>query len=199
MATTLRIVEGIPDSYPQVVEPAPLADSQIEKLAINAWQRVEAYIATRWNSRSVEYIAEGPGEWYPKLAPTTISTVEVWRNYQWETTTLNPDPLGGYELPGEGPYRFTGVVGSTNEPPRAVKNAVFRLFEYFLAVDETPRSQRVTRTFKTDQEPYVEPEYGQWSYRTAEREFHNPQWVARALQYSGAADLLRPYRKLGTL
>ncbi len=202
MAVTLRITEGEPDNYPRIVfqdDPTVEMDPepQIRKTVTAAWQRVESYIAHRWNSRSVVYIAEGPGDWHPNLSPTTITTVEVWRDNAWTTETLDPTPLGGYVLDGEGPYRFTGTVGSANEPPRAVKDAVFRLVQYFLAVDDTPPEHRIVSTLKTDQDPYYQPHHIEHSLRELEIERPNPQWIARALQYSGAADLLRPYRKLG--
>jgi len=202
MAVTLRITEGEPENYPRIViddDPTVEMDPepQIRKIVTAAWQRVETYIAHRWNSRSVEYIAEGPGEWHPKLSPSTISTVEIWRDSAWVAVTLEPTPLGGYVLEGVGPYRFTGTVGSLNEPPRAVKDAVFRLVQYFKTVDDMPPEHRIVGSFKTDQEPYYQPHDLEHSLRAVEIERANPHWVARAMQYSGAADLLRPYRKLG--
>lgn len=202
MAVTLRITEGEPDYYPRIVfedDPSVEMDHepQIRKVVAAAWQRIEGYIAHRWNERSVEYIVEGPGEWHPPLAPSTISTVELWRDNAWESVTLDPTPLGGYVLDCESFYRFSGTVGSENEPPRAVKDAVFRLAQYFLAVDETPPEHRIISTLKTDQAPYYQPGKINHSLRELEVERPNPQWIARALQYSGAADLLRPYRKLG--
>ncbi|GJL93393.1 hypothetical protein [Hyphococcus sp.] len=202
MSVTLRITEGEPDNYPQIVfgddptvEITP--EPKIRKIVTTAWQRIESYIAHRWNTRTVEYIAEGCGEWHPPLSPTTLSTSEIWQGCAWVAVTLEPTPLGGYVLDGEGPYRFTGTVGSLNEPPRAVKDAVFRLVQYFLAVDETPPAHRVVGSFKTDQEPFYQPGEALPSLREMEIERPNPHWIARALQYSGAADLLRPYRKMG--
>lgn len=202
MAVTLRIDEGEPDTYPRIViedDPAIAIDPepQIRKTVAAAWQRVESYIAHRWNSRSVVYIAEGPGDWRADLSPSTIANVEVWRDNAWVAETLDPAPLGGYGLDSEGPYRFTGTVGSASEPPRAVKEAVFRLVQYFRAVDETPPEHRIVSSLKTDQAPYYQPHDATHSLRELDIERPNAQWIARALQYSGAADLLRPYRKLG--
>lgn len=202
MAVTLRITEGEPDNYPRIVlqdDPTVEMDPepQIRKIVTAAWQRIESYIAHRWNTRTVEYIAEGPGEWHPKLSPSTISTVEIWRDAAWTAVTLEATPLGGYVLDGEGPYRFTGTVGSLNEPPRAVKDAVFRLVQYFIAIDETPPEHRIVSSLKTDQAPYYQPHSLEHSLRELEIERPNAMWIARALQNSGAADLLRPYRKLG--
>lgn len=198
MSATLRITEGEPESYPQVTDPIPSTDTPVEKVVTAAWQRVESYIAHRWNSRSVEYIVEGPGEWQPRLSPTTITTTEVWSGGEWDAVTLDPDPLGGYVLENE-TYRFTGTLGSENEPPRAVKEAVFRLVEYFLAIKETPPKERFMKSFGYESRPddplgglhNPGPDQG------VNFERHNAQWIPRALQYSGAADLLRPYRKLG--
>ncbi len=202
MATTIRITEGEPDNYPRIVlhdDPTVEQDPEpsIRKVVITAWQRVECYISHRWNTRTVEYIVEGEGDWSPDLSPTTISTIEVWRGNTWVTTTLNPTPLGGYTLEGDCTYRLTGTVGSVDEPPRAVKDAVFRLVQYFNSVNETPPSHRIISSLKTDQDPYYAPGEFQHSLRELEIERPNPQWIARAMQYSGAADLLRPYRNLG--
>ena len=202
MASTLRITEGEPDYYPRIVrddDPTIELDPEpeIRKIVTSAWQRVESWIAHRWNERTIEYIVQGDGDWHPNLSPSTIETVEVWRDGAWVAATLDPTPLGGYVLDGEGPYRFTGTVGSENDPPRAVKEAVFRLAQYFLAINETPPEHRIVSTLKTDQAPFYEPGAFQHSLRQLEIERPNAQWIARAMQLSGAADLLRPYRKLG--
>ena len=112
MAVTLRITEGEPDYYPRIVtEDDPAIEREIEpaiRRKVNAaWQRVESYIRYRWNVRSVEYVVEGPGEWTPDLSPTTITTIETWRNDAWEAVMLRPSAFGGYILDFEGPYRFT--------------------------------------------------------------------------------------------
>lgn len=200
MSATLKITEGAPASYPQVVAPTPADGSQLQMIANTAWQRVEAYIAHRWGSRSIEYIADGPGSWQPRLTPTTITSAEIWRDGAWAPVTLAADPFGGYNLDAE-TYCFTGTCGSDDEPPRAVKSAVFRLIEYFLAVDETPRDERPLRSFSYERrgvDPLASvhspaPDQGVSFERTG------ATWVSRALQHSGAADLLRPFRNLGSV
>ncbi|MEM1396046.1 MAG: hypothetical protein AAGH38_01175 [Pseudomonadota bacterium] len=201
MATTLKIIEGEPDQYPQVFtcsDPSVAGNEATQDLqtATAAWQRIESYIGHRWNERECTFIAEGPGDWTPPLQPYAASTVEVWDNSEWVATSPAPSPLGGYCLEAIGPYRFVGIAGSTETPPRAVKNAVFQLAEYMSVGDSVPPDQRVLRKFSTDKEEFEFGFFGK-GLRTADREHHNPTWVARALQYSGAADLLRPYRNLG--
>ncbi len=196
MPTTLSIEEGIPeDGYPDIVLQG---DAQVAKLVDTAWQRVESWIAHRWGERPVTFIVEGPGEWVPPLRPFTAATIEVWSDSAWVETIVGPSPLGGFCLGSIGPYRFTGACGSTDEPPRAVKEAVFRLAEYFQGIDEIPASQRPLSKFRTDAEPFETDALPGTIIREVEREQPNANWIARAMQMSGAADLLRPWRKLGS-
>lgn len=145
-----------------------------------AWQRIEAHIAHRFTARAVTWTVEGPGEWIAPLTPATISTSEIWNGTAWEAVTLQPGPLG-LELPSQGPFRFVATVGGGTIPP-AVSEAHSRLTAYVAAMaDNTPGARSVSTNI-----PDVEQ-------LTIERE---PNWIARALQQSGAADLLRPYRKV---
>lgn len=131
------------------------------------WARIEAWIAYRWGERTVTWIVEGPGQFVPRLTPATITATERWDGSAYVSATLDPSPLGGFELPGEGPYRITATVGDPNSPPAAVQEAFRRLALYIAETwdslapcGDTPSS-----------------------------------WPARSMQYSGAADMLRPYRK----
>ena len=180
MAVTISQTEAIPAAYPD----APSGLSIEAAAALDAaviWQRLESYVAHRWTVRGVVWTVEGEGEWTPPLTPATIETVEVWESYAWTTTTLNPSPLGGFELPGDGPYRFTGTVGdaSPNDVPAAVLEAFRRLAEYSAEVDPMPGTAR------------YEIKLGELS-ETIDR---SPTWMARAMQNSGAGDLLRAYRR----
>ncbi len=143
-----------------------------------AWARIESWIDWRWVSRPVTYIVEGGGDWCPRLKPVTFSATEVWSEYDWTPITLKPSPLGGYVLPGIGPYRFTGTVGDGSAPPPEVVDAATKLSAYLAENNNHPGSSR-----------YAD-DVGRLSV-TVDRA---PTWVARALQHSGAADLLRPYR-----
>lgn len=176
MPVTLKQTEGAPSSYPAA--PSGLSDAAAA-LATVAWQRIESYIAARYTSRSVAWIVEGCGEWCPPLSPATITTVEVWsRAGEWETVSLDPSPLGGFWLAASGPYRFTGTVGG-GDVPASVNEAVRRLAEY-LAQDPGDGGATSSRTDVTDIESVS-------LSRSA-------SWMARALQNSGAADLLRGFR-----
>lgn len=143
------------------------------------WARIEAYIAHRFASRSVEWIVEGPGEWCPPLTPATITTIETWNGTAWETITVPDSPLGGYWLSGEGPYRFAGTVGA-GPIPLAVQEAYNRLQSYF--AEDTDIGGGVSE-MSTNVGPISISEKRQTT------------WLAKAMQNSGAADLLRPYRR----
>jgi len=178
MATTLQINEAASLAFPPTPSPLSAAAASVGPAVI--WKRIEAYIVWRWTSRAVSWVVEGPGEWHPTLAPATISTVEVWSAADvWETATLSPSPLGGYVLPCTGPYRFTGTVGA-GDVPEVVQAAFIRLAEYMAA----PRGKAgATR------ERIRAGSIDTWVDRSA-------SWMAMAMQNSGAADLLRPYRKV---
>jgi len=178
MVATISQTEAIPATYPS--SPSGLSAAAAALSAPMLWQRVEAYGAHRWTSRAIVWVAEGPGDWQPPLKPATISTVERWTGEAWEVTTdLLPSALGGYQLPGCGPYRFSGTVGS-GTPPAAVLEAFRRLAEYMA---QEP-GEAGARSF-SEAVPDV-------ASTTIER---SAAWMAQALQNSGAADLLRTYRR----
>lgn len=147
-----------------------------------AWQRIEAYIAYRFTERAVVWIVEGAGEWCAPLTPATVTEIEIWNGAAWETITAPDSPLGGYWLSGDGPYRFTATVGG-GDVPAVVTEAHTRLSNYLasVAADDMPD--------------------GASSYSVSlggevrEQIDRNPKAIAMAIQLSGAADLLRPYRK----
>lgn len=183
MAVTIRTTESLPDAYP--APPEGLTDAAGALDADMIWQRIEMYTAWRWTERDVVWIVEGEGEeWLPPLAPATIATTEVWTGSSWAAVTLAPSPLGGYVLPGAGPYRFAGTLGDDEaDIPAAVLEAFRRIAEYMADTDETDRA-------------------GARSLTTAVPDVHSttiersPAWMAQALVNSGAADLLRQYRRV---
>lgn len=173
MVTTIRQAESTPSAYP-VLDPAVGAD---------VWQRIESYIAHRYSERAIEWIVEGPGEWHPPLAPATINTVEVWscRANEWENITPDASPLGGYWLPATGPFRFSGTVGVDDaDVPASVSTAAHRLSDYMAAKPSTPGA-----TSETTRAGSVETSKSR-----------DASWMAQAMQNSGAADLLRTYRRV---
>lgn len=172
MAVTIRITEAQPASYPAVTGVTG------DALAA-AWQRVEAYIDHRFVARDVTMHVEGAGEWDSPLAPATFTKVEVWRDNAWHELVVPAAPLGGYRLAEHGPYRFTGTVGAA-PVPAAVAMAVKRIAEYQGAKMGKPgaRNERI----------------GAGSINLSHS--RHEAWLARAIQNSGAGDLLRPYRRL---
>ena len=183
MAVTLKQVEGVPAVWPAV--PTPLSSAAVAALDVGTtWGRIEQWVAWRWSARSIVWTVEGDGEWVPPLAPATISTVEVWAD-GWTAVTLKASPLGGYILDSEGPYRFTGTVG-VGPVPAAAQEAYRRLAEYTAEAREYGMMKG--RAGASSVDVNLGPIQQNFS--------RSPSWVAKAMQQSGAADLLRPYRKV---
>lgn len=78
-----------------------------------------------------------------------------------------------------GPYRFTATVGG-GDVPAAVSEAFRRLAEYL--ADDPERSG--ASSYSVNMGGAIEESFNR-----------NPAWIARALDLSGAADLLRPYKR----
>jgi hypothetical protein len=176
--TTVKINEGRPAEWPDPPFPLGTAAAAIEPEVI--WRRIESWIAWRWGERPCAFIAEGGcGSWRAPLHPFTVETTEVWNGDGWEAVTLPADPLGGVKLGSAEAYRFTGTLGSDEDPPEDVLEAYRRLAGYFSETEHHPGASSYT------------DEIG--SLRRIEE--RAPTWLARALQHSGAADLLRPYRR----
>lgn len=169
-------------------EVRPSIRSPIEGLADDVdsgpiWDRIEDYVAWRWTVRSVRWIVEGPGDWSPPLRPTSVVLVERWTGEAWEEAIAPPSPFGGLQLDC-GLYRVEAEVGG-GPIPAGVQEAVRRLSLY------TSDSMKPGLTGRSGA--------SSGSYRlgnsvTADFE-RSPEWIARALINSGAADLLRPYRR----
>jgi hypothetical protein len=183
MATTIKQTEAVPEDIPDDICIVQLSAAAKAIPLELAWQRIEAYIAYRWTPRAVTWIVEGPGEWHPALAPATVDTVEVWDRGEFvETSELCASPYGGFVLPSTGPYRFTGTVGGSSpelEVPAIVLEAFRRLAEYMAAPAGEAGARQSTVSIESINESYSK----------------NEAWVARAMQNSGAADLLRSYRR----
>jgi hypothetical protein len=177
MAVTIKQTEGAPDDYPETPSGLSTAAAALDPNMI--WQRIEAYTAHRYTSRSIEWVVEGCGEWHPPLAPATIATVEEWQADVWEVATLLPSPLGGYVLPG-GTFRFVGTVGA-GDVPEIVNEAFRRLAEYMAAAKNgspgTTRERVTAGSITVDKS-------------------RSASWAAQAMANSGAGDLLRNYRRV---
>lgn len=195
MATTLKVLESAPALRPQIFKSAPPPNSREAIFSVTAWERVEAFIGWRWGARDAVFTVEGPGEWLAPLSPATFGVSEIWRDDAWEVVTLRPTALGGLFLPEIAHYRIAASVGAAGEAPRAVKEAVFRLAEYLLAADNVPASERIVASLKSEHDR--PDDINSQDVRPQEFAHHGPTWIAKAMQNSGAADLLRPWRNLG--
>ncbi len=176
MAITVRQEEAVPDSLPAV--PAGLSEAAAALDSAAVWARIEAYVAHRWSPREVVWVVEGAGEWIPPLTPATVSKTEVWGQIGFSEASLAPSPLGGLDLPG-GTHRITATVGG-GEVPAEVQEAFRRLAEYMAETSERPGASSYSVNI---------------GGAIIEEVTRAPAWMARAMQNSGAADLLRKYRR----
>lgn len=182
MAVTLKEVEAIPTEYPTVTG---LSDKAAALDADALWQRIEAYCRVRWTDRQVIWTVEGEGEWEAPLQPATLTMVEVWESGAWGECTPAASPWGGYDLPGDGPYRITSDVGG-GDVPAAVLEAFRRLAEY--SVEMTADSMVTGHPSITSHSVSIGD--------AIDESFRRPtNWTGKALDMSGAADLLRPYKR----
>ena len=178
MAELLQETEATPASYPST--PSGLSTAAAALDAEMIWERIEAYTRTRYTAREVVWTIEGveDEDWTPPLSPVSSQTAEKWVDDAWSSVTLSDGPVG-LCLPSDGIFRITAQVG-TGTPPKAVSEAFRRLAEFMAESDDRPGvSQYSVNMGGAIQESYS---------RSASH-------AARALQNSGAADLLRPYRR----
>jgi len=149
------------------------------------WPRIECYIAHRFFAREVVWIVEGVEDepLHLPLTPIVAMTVEKWEGGAWVVVTLPAGPMG-HILPSEGHFRIVAQVGA-GPIPAAVWEACRRLSSYSAEVGQySPSKGRAGATNA--------------SFDTAGVKFsleRQSNWAARAIQLSGAADLLRPYRR----
>lgn len=176
MAETLKETETLPVEYPAAPAGLSAAAAALDPAPI--WQRIEAYTKPRFTDREVTWLVEGQGHWEMPLTPATLSSAARWSGEAWETVTLDAGPYG-YCLPDAGPYRIVADVGG-GEVPEIILEAFKRLAEYLS--DDTDRAG--ASSYSVNMGGAIEESYQR-----------NAAWVAKALIYSGAADLLRPYRR----
>lgn len=185
----LHVDESNPAAYPAA--PADLSPQAAALDPALIWQRIEAFIRYRWAERSVVWIVTGSAytsgrgtPWQPPLTPATVTTMEVWDRgaEEWQAAAQVPKAPVGYLLARNCTYRVTATVGSTDTPPAAVLEAYRRLAEYMAAELSAPVG---AKSYSVS--------IGQISERISLDRDH----VAASIHKSGAADLLRPYRRLG--
>lgn len=173
-------IRKLTEATPATLSAAPAGLSANVPPPEAVWTRIEQYIAHRWAARDVTWIVEGWGDFLPTLTPTTISSVQVWQDNVWRPTSLQPTPEGGYVCEGD-IYHFVGVAGDDSTPPLDVLEAYKRLAEYMGEQAEFAAASSFTVNMASQIELQVE---------------RSPAWLAKALYNSGAADLLRKYRKV---
>lgn len=177
--TTLRIIEEAPAAWPAA--PSGLSPKAAAIAPAVVWRRLESWIAWRWGARACSFVVEGRyAAWRAPLHPFTAATVEAWDGDAWAAVTLPADPLDGVLLGPAPHYRFAGTLGAAATPPADVLEAYRRLSEYMAEKHGLDGSSSRTVELGGDLKE---------SYERA------PTWLARAMSYSGAADLLRPYRR----
>lgn len=170
--------EDTPASYPEV------DGLSLDALALSQdmiWLRLEAYVAWRWSPRSSVWLASGEaGEQFRlPLAPVSDMQAERWNRETWETYDLLEGPFG-YILPCRGNWRFTATIGANVDLPATVAEAFRRYAEYVAASStDAPGAHRMSSSIGPIEETFSQ----------------SPSHIARALVNSGAADLLRPYRR----
>ncbi|CAM5476612.1 hypothetical protein FALB51S_03350 [Frigidibacter albus] len=143
-----------------------------------AWQRIEAYTAYRFSPRTVTWLLKSSGgEWVLPLRPASSVTAKIWTGDGYATVTLASAP-GGWKVPC-GRYEISATVGA-GPVPAAVATAVKRLADYLAQESPLPAGLR---------------SYSANVGQLSETVSGDPAMRARALQNSGAADLLRPYRR----
>lgn len=172
MVDIIREDEGEALDYPAMPDGLSDAALSIEPAAV--WQRIESWITHRYGERTVEWITRGPGVFVPRLKPAELVTVERWSGEDWASEEPARAPEG--LMLGDHAYRLTYTVGTDDTPPASVMLAYARLAEYWAESDAASAGL----TSVTD---------GDYSFTRAATA------AARALQNSGAADLLRAYRR----
>jgi len=175
LATTVLQNEDAPATWPAA--PAGLSDEATTIDPAVIWQRLEGWVAYRWTPRAVTWVIDGPGAWSAPLTPATVSASYRWKGDGWEDYTLPAGPFG-HDLP-MGQFKVVATVGG-GDVPEPVAEAYRRLAEY---IAETPDEHGASS---------YSLQIGSSISRSYDR---NPAWQAKALQYSGAADLLRSYRR----
>lgn len=182
MAETLKQVEAVPASWPAVPDGLSDGAAAVDPAAI--WTRLEGWCAHRWSAREVVWTVQaGAGDaWAPPLAPVASLTGERWAGEAWAPSTgILRGPMG-FHIPANGTWRLTGQVGE-GPPPAAALEAYRRFAEYLAGAREL-----------TD-EPGASSSRASLGGSLEFEIDRNPAWKAKALAWSGAADLLRPYRR----
>lgn len=166
-------LESSPYEYPAAPEGLSAAAAAIPADVV--WDRIERYTRTRWIARPVVWQVEcGRKEAFcPRLSPAAFVMAHRWDEDSREWTIVDIDAAPWGVLIDSGSWQLTFKVGGGPPPLRALE-AYRRLAEYWAEAQASPGLANVR-----------DGDYSATFDRNA---------LARALQLSGAADLLRPYR-----
>jgi len=198
MAELRKETEATPETFADTSGYVSLFGGMVAEGII--WERIESYIRTRYSQRLVTWKIEAQeGEdWIPPLGPVVTFTAEKWESGAWVATVLPDGPLG-ICIPSDGTFRIMAQVGK-GPVPAGVGEAFARLAKYVSAIQRTPGERFAMR--KVSQNGYdVRPESQTLAQDQARVEAVDgsaefaTNWPAKAIQLSGAADLLRPYRR----
>tara|TARA_B100001540_G_scaffold105745_1_gene95316 strand:- start:2949 stop:3512 length:564 start_codon:yes stop_codon:yes gene_type:complete len=187
MVDVIKFEEAEPATWPTLTEIYDDASTENTPVMPHVWQRIEDHIAYRWTARSCVWTVQGPGDWRPHLSPVSAVTVEVWDETTgtWSAVIADPIPADGFYLPREKTYRINATAGdNAGAVPQPVVEAYNRLSDYL--VEETVTAIPVGSSAHA-------LKLGDGIDESITR---SPNYVAKALQYSGAADLLRKYRRV---
>jgi hypothetical protein len=181
----IRFEEAAPADYPVLYTYDVDGNLAEEPLIIDRgiWDRLEQYTAFRWRERQAVWTVQGVGEWQPHITPLQNITVDLWDedSLTWGATSLDATPIGGLKVPDDQVYRIKATVGDNAAAiPDVFVAAYERLAEYH-AADTSPAGV-ATHSLRL----------GDGYEESVNR---NPNYVGRAMQYSGAADLIRQYRR----
>jgi len=179
MAMTVEFSEDVPATWPDAPDGLTPAAAALDAGPI--WMRLEAWCGVRWSARPATALVEGSGTWKPPVAPFTVDAVSIWNGEDWQSYPQMMSPFGGLIFDREGAWRVTGTVGDDTVPAPPIQEAYRRLAEYL--ADNMPKVSGSSSVKLDVSTVSVEVQ-------------RQPTWLARAIHNSGAADLLRPYRRL---
>lgn len=181
----LKFEESQPEAWPDLSTLDGLGNTDCtEKPDPAIWARLESYIAYRWTERQCVWTVQGCGDWFPHLSPVSNIVVDQWDDTLkvWETAITEQTALGFY-LPRSCVYRITATCGANSGAvPQALVEAHRRLAAYSVEaqLSDIPAGARSHSLQVGD--------------GLTESVDISPAYAAKALQYSGAGDLLRNYR-----
>ena len=193
MTHVIRFEEDVAAIYPQLVELESVAGAPSTSDTCDVdpavWDRLESYVAHRWTPRQAVWTVQGGDDLFtPHLSPLSSVVIDQWDSVLkvWETSTTATAAPTGYCLPcADTVYRITATVGANADPvPQIVVAAYSQLDRYMkeLYSSDAPAGSA---------EHSLSLDAG-----LTESVKRSPAWLAKAMQYSGAGDLLRGYRRV---